>query len=120
LRQNKVEELRGSVILNADFATRNISAQVNTLIAATGPSGETIFTEFTRLSGNGDIREQNSFSGDLRGLDDPSLTGGYEGAFFGPGAAEAGGTFTFSNDDIAASAGFVGPRDGATTSTGGN
>ena len=120
LRQNKVEELRGSVILDADFATRNISAQVNTLIAATGPSGETIFTEFTRLSGNGDIREQNSFSGNLRGLDDPSLTGGYEGAFFGPGAAEAGGTFTFSNDDIAASAGFVGPRDGATTSTGGN
>ena len=120
LRQNKVEELRGSVILNADFARRNISAEVNTLIAASGPSGETIFTEFTRLSGNGEILEQNSFSGDLRGLDDPSLSGGYEGAFFGPGAAEAGGTFTFSNDDIAASAGFVGPRDGATTSTGGN
>ena len=113
LRQNKVEELRGGVALEVDFGLRNVSANVNTMIAATGPSGETIFTDFSRLSGNGEILDQNGFTGNLRGVDDPTLTGDYQGAFFGPGAAEVGGTFTFSNNDVAASAGFVGPRNGA-------
>jgi len=117
LRQNKVEELRGSLTLEVDFARRNANAQIASTIATNGPSGETIFTDFATLSGNGEIANSNRFFGDLRGDDDPTLTGGYEGAFYGPNAAEAGGTFTFSNDDVAAAAGFVGPRAGATTGT---
>lgn len=118
LRQNKVEELRGGVALEVDFALRNVNAQIDSSIATNGPSGETIFTDFARLSGSGEVVNDNRFFGDLRGDDDPSLTGSFEGAFFGPNAAEAGGTFTFSNDDMAAAAGFVGPRDGATTGAG--
>lgn len=110
LRQNKVEELRGGVTLAVDFSRRNINAQVDSSIVVSGPSGEDIFTDFARLSGDGEISNQNRFFGDLRGVDDPTLVGGFEGAFYGPAAAEAGGTFTFSNSDVAAAAGFVGPR----------
>lgn len=112
LRQNKVEELRGGVTLDVDFSRRNLSAAVDADIVVSGPSGESIFTDFTTLSGDGEITAQNRFFGDLRGIDDPSMIGDFEGAFYGPGAAEAGGTFNFSNADVAAAAGFVGPRDG--------
>lgn len=117
LRQNKVEELRGGVTLAVDFSRRNITANVDSSIVVTGPSGESIFTDFARLSGDGEISNSNRFFGDLRGTDDPSLVGGFEGAFYGPAAAEAGGTFTFSNSDVAAAAGFVGPRGDITPAT---
>jgi len=102
--------LTGSVNLTADFSTRQVRYDVNTVLA-TPDRIDTLFTPFVDLRGSGVI-ESNRFDGDLVGVDDPSLRGTVDGAFFGPEAVEVGGTLRFGNDEIQAVGGFVGTREG--------
>ncbi|MEM8985891.1 MAG: transferrin-binding protein-like solute binding protein [Pseudomonadota bacterium] len=52
----------------------------------------------------------NTFSGTTAGVDDTSLTGAVNGAFFGPAAGELGGTFDLSNGSDFAVGAFVGAQ----------
>ncbi|MEL6790991.1 MAG: transferrin-binding protein-like solute binding protein [Pseudomonadota bacterium] len=103
--------LTGSVNLTADFSTRLVNYDVQTVLATPNTDGTSLFTPFADLAGSGAI-EANRFDGTLVGTDDRSLRGTVDGAFFGPGAVEVGGTLQFGNDDIQAVGGFVGTRQG--------
>lgn len=106
--------LTGSVNLTANFATRRVNYDVQTILGTPDTDGTTLFTPFVELGGSGVI-EANRFDGDLIGTIDPSLRGTVDGAFFGPGAVEVGGTLSFSNDELQAIGGFVGTRQGDET-----
>ncbi|MEO1150132.1 MAG: transferrin-binding protein-like solute binding protein [Pseudomonadota bacterium] len=103
--------LTGSVNLTADFSARRVNYDVLTILGTADTDGTTLFTPFVNLAGSGVI-EANRFDGTLVGTDDRSLRGTVDGAFFGPRAAEVGGTLQFGNDDIQAVGGFVGTRQG--------
>ncbi len=112
LRENEIEALRGTFSLNVNFQTRAIEADVRTSLVVFGVNGENVFPDFVDLSGAGRIGNGNFFEGALDGgTADPMLTGNFSGAFFGPAAAEVGGTFSFTNGAFAASGGFVGPQN---------
>lgn len=112
LRQNAIEQLRGGVTLNVDFGARTVDALVDADIVVFGADGESIFTDYAELSGFGEFAAngQNFFSGDLTGDTDPTLVGSFDGQFYGPSAAEVGGTLNFSNSDAAATGSYVGPN----------
>lgn len=111
LRQNAIENLRGGLGLNVDFATGAITANVDTSIVVTDVNGQDIATDLAELTGVGSIGNGNFFSGQLTGVGDPNLSGDFQGAFFGPSAAEVGGTLNIISDDYAGSAAFVGPKN---------
>jgi len=112
LRNQQEEFLTGSVNMDVDFDSRLIDFNVNTVLATDNPDGSTLFTPFVNLAGDGLITGGPRFEGTLIGTDDISLRGAVEGAFFGPGAVEVGGTLTFGNGEIEAAGAFVGTRLG--------
>lgn len=116
LRNGVSEFLTGSVNITANFDTRILDFGIQSILQDFDAAGNTIFTDFVELEGEGLITGGNQFDGDLRGVTDPSLRGEVAGAFFGPDAVEVGGTFRFGNDTIEASGGFVGvnPESDAT------
>ena len=111
LRQNAVENLRGGVDVNVDFEGRTTTVDVDADIAVTGPNGETLFSDFATLTGTGTFGTGNFFSGDLIGVSDTSLSGSFDGAFYGPTAEEVAGTLNFSNADVVATGVYAGPQN---------
>ncbi len=64
------------------------------------------------LDGSGTISSSaNSFSGDLTISGEADLTGGFGGRFYGPNAAEVGGSFHATGADAAAVGSFLGKID---------
>lgn len=111
LRANQLEEMRGSVFLDVNFGAHTVDAAVDADIVTTSADGTFVFTDIATLSGEGFLETSNRFDGTLQGDTDPTLQGTFEGGFFGPFAAEVGGTLTFSNSSLAGSGGYVGTRD---------
>ena len=110
LRQAGLTFLTGSVNLTANFDSRLVNYDVQTILATSDVDGQTLFTPFVDLEGQGLLSGGARFNGTLIGVDDISLRGSVDGAFFGPGAVEVGGTLDFSNDELRATGGFVGTR----------
>ena len=106
LFQNRVEQLRGGVTAAIDFDTSLIDMTLEADIATIGLGGETIFLDYDTFTGSGDIND-TTFSGNLQAQDEQSLVGTFDGAFFGVRGEEIGGTFEFSNSEVAATGGFV-------------
>ena len=76
----------GKANLTVDFGTGKVTTDLTLIVA--GPSSELQFGPYT---GNGSIAKGTSvFSGNIG---DNSYTGSFEGAFFGPQAAEMGYSF---------------------------
>lgn len=112
LRQNSREGLRGGFNTSVNFGTNVVDIDANLSIVSTDVAGNTLFTPLTTLTGTGSINGGNFFNGNLRDTNDASLTGAFQGAFFGPSAAEVGGTFDFTSADYAGSAAWVGAQTG--------
>ena len=88
---------RGSLTLNADFGASTISGMIDEIAATTAGGSNVSYHADT----NGHITIENGaisnsgFTADLTGTQDfASFEGDMEGRFYGPAAAEAGGTFT--------------------------
>lgn len=111
LRQNQIEQLRGGFNVNVDFASGAITSAVDADIVVFDVNGEPLLADLTEMTGTGQIVEgANHFRGTLRGVNDPGLEGAFQGGFYGPDAAEIGGTFDFTSEDYAGSGAFVGSQ----------
>ena len=115
LRQNTVEQLRGGLNVETDFATGGLTMTMDANIAYRNGEGVTEFIDYAEFEGRGDI-DGAAFSGVMDGTVDRDagedaqdvLIGSFEGEFFGPTAQEVGGTFEFTGTDAAAAGAFVG------------
>lgn len=108
-RLGNVEELRGDVSLGVNFGTREIDVNIDADIVVPGADGNSVFSDIATLEGTAFIASGSSrFGGSLIGDVDPSIRGSIDGSFFGPNAAEVGGTFTFNNENMAGSAAYIG------------
>ena len=96
LTNNSIRSLTGGSDLNVDFAAGLIDVTLTTIIReGGGQTGGTTFIPYKNVSGRGAISD-TTFSGTLSEING-TATGDFEGAFFGPVANEAGGTFEFGN-----------------------
>jgi len=95
--------LSGTSALTADFASNSVTGT----LSATGTDRETgAVVAMDTLSGSASIsRADASFAGSLAGRN--GFAGAFNGGFFGPGATEAGGTFSVSRGTEQATGVFV-------------
>lgn len=106
LTNNSVRSLTGSAFMDVNFATGLLDFSIATLIREGGNNeGGTTFLPYKDLTGTGIISD-TIFSGDLIEANGDS-SGEFQGAFFGPVANEAGGTFRFGNDVSYAAGAFT-------------
>ncbi|WP_370336312.1 transferrin-binding protein-like solute binding protein [Parvularcula marina] len=106
LTNNSVRSLTGSANMDVNFSTGLLDFSIATLIREGGNNeGGTTFLPYKDLNGTGTIND-TIFSGNLIEPNGDS-SGDFQGAFFGPVANEAGGTFRFGNGASYAAGAFT-------------
>ncbi|MEM8988653.1 MAG: transferrin-binding protein-like solute binding protein [Pseudomonadota bacterium] len=98
--------LRGDLTINANFET---GAVETSMAFFAQPLDSLAASPWDIVTSSGAISSgTNAFSGAASAVGDSSLTGVLNGAFFGPAASEAGGTWSVSNGTVTASGAFAG------------
>lgn len=95
-----VHSLNGTINLNANFETGNITGQLDIRYAATGAAYAVTNLSGVSISGN-------SFAGSLSGSNN---TGAINGSFYGPAANEVGGNWEVNKTGSSAAGVFSGKR----------
>lgn len=112
LTNNTLELLTGGVSVDVDFAAGTMDMDLQSSIrVGGGQGGGTTFLAYKNLTGRGFI-DGTTFGGDLTETDNGDSTGDFSGAFFGPVANEAGGTFKFGDESSLAHGAFTAAQGG--------
>lgn len=106
LTNNATRSLTGGVEMDVNFVTGLLDFTLSSVIRQGGNNeGTTTFLDYKTLTGQGIISD-TEFSGDLLEVNG-NASGNFRGAFFGPIANEAGGTFRFGDGASYAAGAFT-------------
>jgi hypothetical protein len=95
----------GELSTAVDFAQKTTGLEVDALYSVSPGNSQRL----PGFSGSGTI-SGNGFTGTLTQAGGGSMTGDYDGQFYGPQAAEVGGTFALSNSEGALVGSFAGKK----------
>ncbi len=111
LRSNSVNYFTGGVQIDVDFGTGRADFAMTPAVQETDSEGNAVFQPYESFDGILAIQD-NRLTGDIVGVETPSLTGGVQAGFYGINAEEISGTVNFGNANVSGVGAFAAPLDG--------